>query len=237
MADLVVNLTETIQLNNEVESNITNLKISGINYVDNRNMVCLYGALVNNLNALSSSITTNVSGAAGIYDNISSTTNGSGSGATFTVSMSSDETIDSIIVINPGIKYETGDIITLSSSSLGATNVSGSNLILTLTNNNLVGVETRIANFSNIPGAGTFVTSSFKYGRFTNLSPSTPIKLIVSSSNDNLNFLIPENNSFLLSSTKITGSLYNNFNFDDIMYVAIQPSSSAAEIEYYIATT
>ena len=116
MADLVVNLTETIQLNNEVESNITNLKISGINYVDNRNMVCLYGALVNNLNALSSSITTNVSGAAGIYDNISSTTNGSGSGATFTVSMSSDETIDSIIVINPGIKYETGDIITLSSS-------------------------------------------------------------------------------------------------------------------------
>ena len=237
MADLVVNLTETIQLNNEVESNITNLKISGINYVDNRNMVCLYGALVNNLNALSSSITTNVSGAAGIYDNISSTTNGSGSGATFTVSMSSDETIDSIIVINPGIKYETGDIITLSSSSLGATNVSGSNLILTLTNNNLVGVETRIANFSNIPGAGTFVTSSFKYGRFTNLSPSTPIKLIVSSSNDNLNFLIPENNSFLLSLTKITGSLYNNFNFDDIMYVAIQPSSSAAEIEYYIATT
>ena len=40
MADLVVNLTETIQLNNEVESNVTNLKISGINYIDNRNMIC-----------------------------------------------------------------------------------------------------------------------------------------------------------------------------------------------------
>jgi hypothetical protein len=76
MADLVVNLTETIQLNNEIESNITNLKISGINYIDNRNMICLYGALLNDLNALSSSITTNVSGTAAIYNNISSSISG-----------------------------------------------------------------------------------------------------------------------------------------------------------------
>jgi len=237
MADLVVNLTETIQLNNEIESNITNLKISGINYIDNRNMICLYGALLNDLNALSSSITTNVSGAAAIYNNISSITNGSGSGATFNISMSSAQNIDSILVVNPGVNYQAGNTITILSGSLGATNSSGSNLVITLVGNDLVGAETKIVNFSNVPSAGTFASSSFKYGRFTNLSPSTPIKLIVSSSNENLNFLISENSSFLLSTTKITGSLSNNFNFDDIKYIALQPSSSGAEIEYYIATT
>ena len=237
MTDLIVNLTETFVLDNQIESNITSQTISDINYIDTRNMICLYGALSNNINALSSSITTNVSASAGVYNNITSLTDGIGSGAVFSISMSTDQTIDSITVTSPGVKYESGDVLTILSSSLGAVDSSGSNLIITLNEDDLTGVETSIINFSNVPSAGTFVTSSFKYGRITNLSSTTAVKLIISSSTENLNFLVGESSTFLLSTTKVTSSLSNDFNFKDINYVSIQPSSSEAEIEYFIATT
>ena len=87
----------------------------------------------------------------------------------------------------------------------------------------------------SVPGAGTFVTSSFQYGRITNNSTIVPIKLIVSSSTEAMSFLIATGSSFMLSTSKITGST-SGMLFNDIKSVKIEPSGSAASIEYYILT-
>ena len=97
------------------------------------------------------------------------------------------------------------------------------------------GSVTTIFSMDSVPGAGTFVTSSFQYGRITNNSTVVPIKLIVSSSTEAMSFLIATGSSFLLSTSKITGST-SGLNFDDIKSVKIEPSGSAASIEYYIIT-
>jgi hypothetical protein len=90
----------------------------------------------------------------------------------------------------------------------------------------------------SVPGAGTFVTSSIQYVRITNNSTVTPIKLIVSSSVEAMSFLIATGSSYMMSTSKITGSVSSDsFNFNDIKSVKVQPSSSAASIEYYIVTT
>jgi hypothetical protein len=238
MADLTVNITETITLNNQTQAETYTQTISGINYIDTRNLSCPYGALVNTNNALSSSITTNPSGASGVYTAVSSITNGNGLGATFTVSMSSATDVDSITVVSTGINYASGNTITIPSSSLGGVaSPTGSNLVITLNSEDVVGLKTNLFNLSNLPGAGTFTTESFKYARITNLSTITPVKLIVSSSSEITDFLISTGSSFFLSTSKIaTGSLFNNFNFDNIQTVTVQPSSSEAQVEYFIAT-
>jgi len=87
----------------------------------------------------------------------------------------------------------------------------------------------------SVPGAGTFVSSSFQYGRITNNSTVVPIKLIVSSSTEAMSYLIATGSSFLLSTSKITGST-TGLLFNDIKSVKIEPSGSAASIEYYILT-
>lgn len=97
------------------------------------------------------------------------------------------------------------------------------------------GSQTKIFSMSNVPGAGQFVTSSFQYGRITNLS-STSVKLMISSSTVVTSFLISSGNSFYLSTSKITGSIDNNFTLEDIQNVYVEPSGSSAQIEYYIAT-
>ncbi len=226
MADLTVNITETITLNGQPQIESYTQALSNINYVDIRNLNCPYGALVNTNNALSSSISTPPSGAAGTYTAVSTTTNGSGSGATFTVSMSSAVDIASIIVVTPGVNYAPGNIITIPSSSLGGVaSPTGSNLVITLANDDVTGLKTNLFNFSNLPGAGTFATGSFQYARITNLSSITPVKLIVSSSSEITNFLVSAGSSFFLSTSKIvTGSAFNNFNFNDIQTVTICPS-------------
>ena len=239
MADLTVNITETITLNGQPQVESYTQVLSNINYVDVRNLNCPYGALVNTNNALSSSISTSPSGAAGVYTAVSTLTNGSGSGATFTVSMSSATNVDSIIVVSPGVNYASGNTITIPSGSLGGVaSPTGSNLVITLASDDVVGLKTNIFNFSNLPGAGTFATGSFQYARITNLSTTTPVKLIVSSSNEPTDFLVSAGSSFFLSTSKIvTGSSFNNFNFNDIQTISVQPSSSAAQVEYFIATT
>ena len=85
------------------------------------------------------------------------------------------------------------------------------------------------------PGAGTFVTSSVQYVRVTNNSTSTPIKLIISSSNEAMSYLISTGSSYMLSTSKMTGST-SGLTFDDIKSVKVEPSSTSANIEYYIAT-
>ena len=97
------------------------------------------------------------------------------------------------------------------------------------------GSVTTIFSMDSVPGAGTFVSSSFQYGRITNNSTIVPIKLIVSSSTEAMSFLIATGSSFLLSTSKITGSI-TELSFSDIKSVKIEPSGSAASIEYYILT-
>jgi hypothetical protein len=99
------------------------------------------------------------------------------------------------------------------------------------------GSVTTIFSMDSVPGAGTFVTSSVKYIRVTNLPTSiVPIKLIISSSTDAMSFLISTGSSYMLSTSKITGST-SGLLFDDIKSVKVEPSGSVASLEYYIVTT
>jgi hypothetical protein len=98
------------------------------------------------------------------------------------------------------------------------------------------GSITEIFKLSNVPGAGQFVTSSFQYGRISNLSV-VPIQLYVSSSTS-LSFLVSSGSSFILSTNQTTGSLStSDFTLDNIHSISIIPSGAAAQVEYFIATT
>jgi hypothetical protein len=97
------------------------------------------------------------------------------------------------------------------------------------------GSVTTIFSLDNLPGAGTFVSSSFQYGRVTNNSTTVPVKLIVSSSTEAMSFLIATGSSFMLSTSKITGST-SGLNFNDIRSIKVEPSGSVASIEYYVIT-
>jgi len=94
--------------------------------------------------------------------------------------------------------------------------------------------------------AGTFTTSSFKYGRVTNKSSVVPIQVRVTadtvppSTLMNTSFIVAPGNSFFLSTTAATGSSpgSNIFVFNQyVYYVSVSPSGSAATVEYFIATT
>lgn len=97
------------------------------------------------------------------------------------------------------------------------------------------GSVTTIFSLDNLPGAGTFVSSSFQYGRVTNNSTTVPVKLIVSSSTEAMSFLIATGSSFMLSTSKVTGST-SGLNFNDIKSIKVEPSGSTASIEYYVIT-
>ena len=97
------------------------------------------------------------------------------------------------------------------------------------------GSVTTLFSLSNVNGAGTFVTSSVQYVRITNPS-TTPVKLILSSSKEAMSFLISTGSSYMISTSKITGSL-TSLTFDDIVSIKAEPSGSDAKIEYFITTT
>ena len=99
------------------------------------------------------------------------------------------------------------------------------------------GSVTTIFKYDELPGAGTFKTGSFKYGRISNYSETVPLNLQVSSSSELLNFSIAPKGTFMLSTSEITGSLTNTFSYDNIMAVSVEPSGSSAKVEYFIATT
>jgi hypothetical protein len=99
------------------------------------------------------------------------------------------------------------------------------------------GSTTTIFSFGSTNSAGTFVTSSFQYGRVTNQSDTIPIKLIVSSSNEAMSYLVNPSSTFMLTTTKMTGST-NLGSFNDIVSVKVIPSGSGnVNVEYFIATT
>ena len=95
---------------------------------------------------------------------------------------------------------------------------------------------TTLFSMDAVPGAGTFVTSSIQYIRVTNNSTVAPVKLIISSSFEAMSYLIATGSSYMLSTSKMTGS-ESGFTFKDIQSVKAEPSGSNASIEYYIVTT
>ena len=99
------------------------------------------------------------------------------------------------------------------------------------------GSETTIFKYDDTPGAGTFTSGSFKYGRVSNYSDTVPLNLKVSSSTELLNFSIAAGGTFMLSTSEITGSSINTFTYDDIASVSVEPSGNSAKVEYFIATT
>jgi len=115
--------------------------------------------------------------------------------------------------------------------------ISGINYIDNRTFTIPTGSITTLFSLSNTNSAGTFITSSVQYIRLTNSSiTNTPVKLILSSSTEAMSYLINTGSSYMISTSKTTGSLTEML-FNDIVSVQAEPSGSSAKIEYFIATT
>ena len=130
------------------------------------------------------------------------------------------------------------EILTLNGDNVGSSvtqTITGINYVDNRILSVPTGYVTTLFSLDSVPGAGTFVTSSVQYVRVTNNSTVTPIKLIVSSSTEAMSFLIATGSSYMMSTSKMTGST-SGLTFNDIKSVKVQPSSSAASIEYYIVT-
>jgi hypothetical protein len=132
------------------------------------------------------------------------------------------------------------EILTLNGDNVGSSVTQTINNINYVDNRILsvpTGSITTIFSMDAVPGAGTFVTSSIKYVRVSNISnTNVPIKLIVSSSTEAMSYLIATGSSYMLSTSKMTGS-ESGLSFSDIKSVKVTPSGSSGSIEYYIATT
>jgi hypothetical protein len=131
------------------------------------------------------------------------------------------------------------EILTLNGDNVGSSVTQTINNINYVDNRILnvpTGSVTTIFNMDSVPGAGTFVTSSVQYVRITNNSAVAPVKIIISSSTEAMSYLIATGSSYMMSTSKMTGST-SGLVFDDIKSVKVQPSGSAANIEYYIITT
>jgi hypothetical protein len=131
------------------------------------------------------------------------------------------------------------EILTLNGDNVGSSVTQTINNINYVDNRILsvpTGSVTTLFSMDSVPGAGTFVTSSIQYVRVTNNSAVAPVKLIISSSTEAMSYLIATGSSYMLSTSKMTGST-SGLVFDDIKSVKVQPSGSAASIEYYIVTT
>ena len=68
---------------------------------------------------------------------VSGSSSGNGTGAVFTVVLNNSQSLNTVTVTSTGSGYEIGDTITLTSQSLGSSPISGTDLILTLTANNI----------------------------------------------------------------------------------------------------
>ena len=131
------------------------------------------------------------------------------------------------------------EILTLNGDNVGSSVTQTINNVNYVDNRILsvpTGSVTTLFSMDSIPGAGTFVTSSVQYVRVTNNSTVTPVKLIVSSSTEAMSYLIATGSSYMISTSKMTGST-SGLAFNDIQSVKVQPSSSAASVEYDIVTT
>ena len=139
---------------------------------------------------------------------------------------------DLTVLINEKITLDGNDRGILTTQT-----ISGINYIDNRTFTIPTGSVTTLFSLSDVNSAGTFITSSIQYVRLTNSSTvNTPVKLIVSSSTEAISYLISTGSSYMISTSKITGSL-TGMTFKDIVSVKAEPSGSSAKIEYFIATT
>ena len=99
------------------------------------------------------------------------------------------------------------------------------------------GSEITLFSLADKANSGTFVTSSLAYARITNHSTIVPINLKLSSLTENHSVSIDTGGSYMLTTSKITGSNSVDFNYDDIVDIKVEPSSSNAKIEYFVATS
>ena len=131
------------------------------------------------------------------------------------------------------------EILTLNGDNVGSSVVNTINNVNYVDNRILSvpsGSVTTLFSMDSVPGAGTFTTSSIQYVRVTNNSTTVPVQLIISSSTEAMSYLIATGSSYMMSTSKMTGS-ESGFAFSDIKSVKLQPSGAAASVEYYIATT
>lgn len=100
------------------------------------------------------------------------------------------------------------------------------------------GSVTEIINLDNLPGAGTFVSSSVKYARLTNLSTGS-INLEVSGSTAQVNFLVTGSGTFMFSSEFVDDATFNiaDFEYGDLRSIKASPVEAQATINYFIVTT
>lgn len=139
---------------------------------------------------------------------------------------------DLTVLINEKITLDGNDRGVLTTQT-----ITGINYIDNRTFTIPTGSVTTLFSLSDTNSAGTFITSSIQYIRLTNNSATnTPIKLIVSSSTEAMSYLINTGSSYMISTSKTTGSLTDMI-FNDIVSVKAEPSGSTAKLEYFIATT
>jgi len=113
----------------------------------------------------------------------------------------------------PGINYSDNRVMTIPSGSI-----------------------TEVINVDNLPGAGTFTSSSIKYARVTNLATSS-INLEVSGSTSQMNFLITGSGSFIFS-TEFVAPSFNQFIYNDLRSIkATALTGGGATLSYFIALT
>lgn len=100
------------------------------------------------------------------------------------------------------------------------------------------GEVTEIINLDNLPGAGTFVSSSVKYARLTNLSTGS-INLEVSGSTSQTNFLVTGSGTFMFSSEFVDDGTFSigDFEYGDLRSIKASPIDSQATVSYFIVTT
>ena len=83
------------------------------------------------------------------------------------------------------------------------------------------GSMTEIINLDNLPGAGTFVSSSVKYARISNLSTGS-INLQVSGSTIEMNYLVTGSGTFMFSS-EFVNETFNDFEYGDLRSIKATP--------------
>tara|TARA_R110000796_G_scaffold46872_3_gene113192 strand:+ start:49 stop:2049 length:2001 start_codon:yes stop_codon:yes gene_type:complete len=137
-------------------------------------------------------------GGTGTVTGVSGSADGSGTGAVFTIVLSSDTVIDSITATSTGSGYAVGEIITIPTASLGATAGTGTDLTLTLASTNIQSIsniftletlaEGAVMNSTSTEGAGgTLPSGSSNNIRWEITSPNTArgvFSVIVRQGND-----------------------------------------------------
>ena len=98
------------------------------------------------------------------------------------------------------------------------------------------GSVTEVMNLKSLPGAGTFVSSSIKYARITNLSTGS-INLQISGSSAEMNFLVSGSGTFMFNSEFVTGSFAEGFIYGDLRSVKASPLDPDATLSYFVALT